>query len=661
MMMNDQFKRPEMNKHILIHWKSIIPAIMFGASCYAVFLISNPLYLSSDNIGVAIVVDGYYGSENYCQYLHPLLCLLIRFLTPLLPTADIFTLLIHIFIALQIGMLFLLFTGDLFKKPVRRWTIYDAGIVLAVGMTVLLFTSGITIWNANYTITTGAVTLFGLVVCFESERKKKKPSWIILGTVTLCFSCMLRQESALLFLPFVALEVVANHLSSRANTVDSVADFDDAKLNGTVRDKYVLSASRKNMKSIQLVQYRLLPMVVMIILLFASRSVFHAREPYRTAARYNAARTICVDFPMSPWDAELETSSDGIFTANDYAAATDWCFFDTDFFDAEMMERIATVGGKNRYELNSYGFKGALNEMRYTLFHSSLYMVILILLTVVLAIRNVICCGIWRKAETVLAILGGFMIIIYFTFRGRAPMRVWEPVIFAIDFCMLRAALEHQPAAGYQLAESQPNATLSQDSAPGVCGIVNHVCFVIMFIILWFSTGQIIAHSRYYKPQPVWMSRIPLEGSAFDATVSDAAGEDALFIWPNWHAHIPEEVQKTGRLPSREIVKHNIALGDWVYGQPYFNEFLKNSSAENPAAALLNRTNTYIMGGQNDLAGSYLKEHAKDLSQIAIGGKPKAADGDRIIQFEPVPELGVIDDLYSNKVKYIYKDGTAGR
>ncbi len=641
-------------------WRTLFPAMVFSILCYAGFMFSNPLYLSTDSIGVAIVVDGYYGTNNFCQYIHPLLCLLIRLLTPLLPTADLFTLLIHFVIILQIGILFLIFTEEIFAKSLRSWSVYDIGKVLAVGMTILLFTSGITIWNTNYTITTGAIVLFGITICFVFERKKKKTSWIIIGAGTLYFGCMLRMESALLFLPFVALEVFIHHLSSRTGFYGGGNATEEEQANS--RSRLVFHCFSK--------QSRLIPVAAIIILIFVSRAVFYAREPYRTAARYNAARTICVDFPMRPWNSEVEDISDRAFSQNDYAAATNWFFFDTDFFDIDMLERIAAAGRKNEFDLSVSGIKGMLHKMRYTLFNSSLYMVILILLSMILAVRNILCSNVWRKAETVLAALGAFIIIMYFTFRGRAPMRVWEPVIFAADFSLLMAALDRS-AASWNIAttcdyaaSSLPHKVISQSAqtthrALNQSVIVNDIYCLIIFIILWFSTGQLIANGSYHDPQPVWLSRIPVEKSIYDATVSDTAGEDSLFIWPNWNAHLPQEVKITGRLPSREIVRHNIATGDWLYAQPFFTDFLKGINAENPAAALLNRPNTYLMDGESGIASSYLQEHKENLLRIGADGKTLEGDAYITLLFEPVPELGVIDGIYASRINHMYKGDMA--
>ena len=633
-------------------WIPQMVSLFFALSCYAGFMLFNPLYISTDNIGVAVVTEGYYGENNFCQYIHPLLCSIIKWLTPMFPTADVFTLLVHIAVICSIALLFDLFAVSAFtgsgQKNLTTFTdsslylprarsrgffrgsgVREISIALTTGMSILLFSSGITVWNANYTIQTAAIVLAGLLILFTSMRQKRSLAWLFAGTLIISFGFMLRIESALLFLPFIALEVLSGFFSaeknpglssvlpingnedtasvsrlsfwtrfSRADRADSTEQADRgagrADSTGWI-DRgagRAVSTDRTDRGAGQpgAAGYILfLPAAVIIFLLLATRFAFNLQEPYKTAGRYNAARTAAVDFPMKSWNAEIEAASSGHFSKTDYEAVTNWCFFDTEFMDVDMLESVVNTGRRNDYSLTRKGMSELLGEMKWTLLHSSLYMVILIGLSTVLAFRNLICCPWPRKAETVLSILGIFIILTYFTFRGRAPMRVWESVIFAMDFVLFMAATD-------RTEHNKKN--------------VNTVCFFLMFILLWFSTGQLLAYVEFHKPQPVWVSRIPEEGGPFAITVSKEAGKDPLFIWPNWHTYLPKYAEETGKLPSRELIRHNIALGDWVYGQPYFTEFLGNINAQNPARALLERPNTYLMGDYaSGLVLDYFREH----------------------------------------------------
>ena len=76
---------------------------------------------------------------------------------------------------------------------------------------------GITVWNANYTIQTAAIVLAGLLILFTSMRQKRSLAWLFAGTLIISFGFMLRIESALLFLPFIALEVLSGFFSAEKN------------------------------------------------------------------------------------------------------------------------------------------------------------------------------------------------------------------------------------------------------------------------------------------------------------------------------------------------------------------------------------------------------------------------------------------------------------
>ena len=672
-------------------WIPQMVSLFFALSCYAGFMLFNPLYISTDNIGVAVVTEGYYGENNFCQYIHPLLCLIIKWLTPLFPTADVFTLLVHIAVICSIALLFDLFAVSAFtgfgQKNLTTFTdsslylprarsrggfrgsgVREISIALTTGMSILLFSSGITVWNANYTIQTAAIVLAGLLILFTSMRQKRSLAWLFAGTLIISFGFMLRIESALLFLPFIALEVFSGFFSAEKNpgllSVPSVngnedtapvsrlsfwtrfsrADREDRR---TDREDWTdrtdrgagradstgwidrgagraVSTDRGAGRPGAAGYILFLPAAVIIFLLLATRFAFNLQEPYKTAGRYNAARTAAVDFPMKSWNAEIEAASSGHFSKTDYEAVTNWCFFDTEFMDVDMLESVVNTGRRNDYSLTRKGMSELLGEMKWTLLHSSLYMVILIGLSTVLAFRNLICCPWPRKAETVLSILGVFIILAYFTFRGRAPMRVWESVIFAMDFVLFMAATDRTEYKKSGQSGTEHNRTEYNKSDHNrveyhrtKCNRLEHnkknvntVCFFLMFILLWFSTGQLLAYAEFHKPQPVWVSRIPEEGGPFAITVSKEAGKDSLFIWPNWHTYLPKYAEETGKLPSRELIRHNIALGDWVYGQPYFTEFLGNINAQNPARALLERPNTYLMGDYaSGLVLDYFREH----------------------------------------------------
>ena len=85
--------------------------------------------------------------------------------------------------------------------------------------------------------------------------------------------------------------------------------------------------------------------------------------------------------------------------------------------------------------------------------------------------------------------------------------------------------------------------------------------------------------------------------------------EDDLYIWKKWHANISLTYMSIGKIPSKDFMKHNMPIGDWMYGQKYFIDYLENIDVENPAFALLTRKHTYLVDENcNDIL-TFLKEH----------------------------------------------------
>ena len=521
-------------------------------ACYFVFVLFSPLYESSDSMMAAIVTDGLFGENTLSQFQHPLLCFVIGFLSRIFPSADIFSVTVHIMVGAGIFCVVYFGLREITYKSLTSWNLETYALVLILLLSVFFLSAGVKIWNCNYTITAGALAFIGFFLL--SLPGKHTVAWLAGIVLTAC-GFMLRRESGMLFLPFVGLELLI-----------SIIEATDIKEN---------------------ILHRYLPCLLVIALLLGSRGVLYSIEPYKTASRYNTARTAIMDFPMKSADAVADNVN-----PIDYDAALDWTFADTDVMDVEMLEQIATAGGKNKYSLDDAGFQSVLREMRHTLFHTNLYMLLLVIMTALLLLRNLLCCSALRKLASLLAVGGAILILIYFTFRGRAPMRVWEPVLFAADYVLIQAACSKKA--------SKKNPSRE---------ITNTVLLILLAVILWFSAGQVMAHAKKNETvHTALTARVNIDDKEYEASF------DSLFIWPNWHGTIPRFFEEKGTLPSQQVIDHNIALGDWTYGQPYFTEFLKRIGAENPFQLLL-EGKAYIMGNG---AEKYLQLHyGEDIRLVA--------------------------------------------
>ena len=599
--------------------KKKLISIAIPFACYFLFLNTNPLYFSTDSMEVAIVTNGLYGSDNYCQYVHPLLCVMIRFLSGLLPHADCFTLLMHIVILIVFATLLFMFEGKWNRKNTEHRALSDYLFAVFTLLAIFFSTFGLHIWNANYTIQTAYITFAGLLTLFVSIAQDSSAKWIWPGTVLTCFGFMVRQEAALLFIPFIALESI-----------------------GILTDRNMYTRIHIRKRAIkETIQY-LLPAASIILLLLVSQKIMYSSEPEKSASRYNAARTTVVDYPMKSWSEDLvrnekagenqeeKPGQEIPLFKEDYIAAGKWLLADTEIMTMERLEAIAQAGRKDQYALSLYGFFSVLKEMKSMMFQKNIYFLSLVMITLILIVRNVfVCTSPWAKAEAIFTFLGSFSVLAYFTFRGRAPMRVWEPVIFAADFVLISSAMRDKCRAtgtentmsSYPANEpgtiSQSNTGNTESKTRTRSGtIVNAVFLLVIFCILWYCTGQIIKEMHLRSPQNVLTANDSSADELFRDTLDKG---DRLYIWENFEANILFEYMKAGKLPSYQVLSHNIALGDWTYGQTYYTAFLDQIRHPNPIRDLVEKPNVYIMSDDSYILDFLCIHYGDDISLFEAG------------------------------------------
>ncbi len=541
----------------------VFTALVVAFLCCLHSAATGKLYFSSDNFNISLVLNGYYGNP-LSQYQHPLFCLIIYVLSVIFPFADSFMLVVHIGVFAECAILFYLLAEELMTRKISVWKIEDFLRFTLSLFSVIIFCTGFKVWYVNYTITTASFAFTGVITLTVGRIRHKGILWIVAGTVFIAFAFMLRKESALLFLPFIILIIMAD----------------------------ILSSSDRKMELRSVLKYTI-PACLTIILLLASQLIFNAIEPYASAKRYNDARTTIVDFPMKPMWEVTETD---VFTKADYHAAQNWLFSDTEVMDTEMIESIAEAGRKSEYEYSMDGLQKALSDMLRVAGKTDVYISLMILLIVLIMIRNIISeKTIWCVIASVLAVSGAFIILLYYTIAGRAPLRVWEPVLFATLATELLIMIGGRSRLSDKL----------------------HLLFLLLILIIsYYGIGQVIAHTEFHEPQLAINSRNNVNADPYEITIKD----DDLYIWPNWHATIPEQAERTGKLPSRDVIDHNIALGDWTSGQPYYTAFLERIGHPNPIRDLVEKDNVCVMS-DNGYILYFLREHYGDQIKLVEAGE----------------------------------------
>ena len=76
---------------------------------------------------------------------------------------------------------------------------------------------------------------------------------------------------------------------------------------------------------------------------------------------------------------------------------------------------------------------------------------------------------------------------------------------------------------------------------------------------------------------------------------------------------------KAGKLPSYQVLSHNIALGDWTYGQTYYTAFLDRIRHPNPIRDLVEKPNVYIMSDDSYILDFLCIHYGDDISLFEAG------------------------------------------
>ena len=560
--------------HITQKNRYAIGALAISFSLYFIFSISGWIYTYTDNITVAVVTAGYYGDNNMCQYLHPLFCLIIKVLNPILPTADVFAVLMHAALLLGIFVMSYMTIENSFRKPIKKWDIEDYIFFAVLLCAITYFVLGFKLFGVNYTVQSAGILAMGLITLFYARYRGKGRRWIIAGTLLVFAGFLGRMEACLLFLPFIALELFIEFVRHRGR----------------------IKRAKEGLRYF-------LPMFVVIIGLLGSKALFLQFEPYKSDAAYNEYRTVAEDYPMETYGVSYKDFSE--IDHSTYTMVLHWMLADTDLINEESLRKIAEVGSRNEFQATEQGIKGTFRDMKWMATTQDIHIMVLIFLAVVLTLWSLIAVrSIWLKLEALFSFGGGFIILFYFAFRGRAPIRVWQCTLIA---CLTNLALVMIKNRMDRRERALEQENMVEKKAVPIFTVVFQL---FLCIVLYFGVGQVLAHSSIHAPTSPLTARIGQDDSGYEMTFED----NALYIWPGWYSAIPDYFSKQDKLPTQRVIEHNIAIGDWVYDQVYFRDFLEQIDAENPALALLERPNTYMVEGQEEIFLEYMQEHyGKDI------------------------------------------------
>ena len=361
--------------------------------CYAFFVLSGHIYDDADNYYIAVVEAGAFDDSNWCMYLNPLLCHLIRLLNRVYSGADWYTCIGQMTVFAGAWWLLYLLLRD------GRLTFSEK--IMAIAWIVFLLTR-MALWNTNFTIQSAFFTFIGLLTLFGWPGQRIR-GWT--GVFFLCMGIAWRLESVLLFVPFAGLKLVAELFEHRKNDV----------------------WKREKLKRIAV--YGIIP-IMLIVVHYGVRAL--PANSY--AVRYNNARSALQDYPKRQWG---ELPDQNLFSELEYEAAQKVYNMDYRNLDADKLETMVEFGNRaiNRNERNFY-LRFYLLELLNWRYGDTFYMILWLLLFFARAV-----CSENRKTcltEAVLAVLGSCVIFIFFLEKGRMPLRILDNILFCLCFSLMR-------------------------------------------------------------------------------------------------------------------------------------------------------------------------------------------------------------------------------
>lgn len=544
-------------KHLILLWIAdldtrrsarsvIISAFFITGISFVLASITEGLYVDVDNFYISVVTNGLFGSEdNYCLYLHPFLCWGIGVLARIFLKADCFALLGHILIWIEVMWFGCLIFGSEMKKHMQ-----------IVSAFLLIFISwGLNIWNINYTVQASSFVLTGMFTLYLTMRRERR-MFKVVGTFFVCLGMMWRMQAAMIFLPFAVLVFGIDVLFGEMDKVQYLRSW--CKVFG--------------------------PTIVALFVLMLSVYLTNTSQKYLPSIEYNAARTIVNDYPTKTWD-EVEKEISNI-SEREYNAARRWYLFDTENITVDSLAEMAEVGKKTEFPISAKGFMLTLSSMAFFVLRSNRMLLMLLGVIMLLLGRILLAPYPWcRKAEGLLACMGAGIIIFYFTIKGRAPLRIWQSVLFATMGVLL-------------IVICSANTDINE------CKRVLRID-AILCVMLCLALGYKMITAEYQMPQFAIIGR----GQVDDSLYKETYEEDAVYVWDQWHANTTRYFMEKGKLPSNAFLEHNITLGDWEYGQVYYSAYLKRLGVENPARCLVEREKTYLVSMDCMEVLEYLQEH----------------------------------------------------
>ena len=429
----------------------------------------------------------------------------------------------------------------------------DPLLTAAIVLLLLLASLELQLFNCNFTIQAASFAAAGLISLSRAQRQEGAWKEGVVGALFFAAGFMWRRQGALLAAPYILLETAANILPA---------------------------ADRR--RALKKCCMMLLPCLVLTAVLALSDVAMTSDEAHREARAYNESRARISDFPTLPWK-KVEDRANGELTEADYYASQWWILFDTERMNTGLFRKISEIGSTRAFPFTLRGAWAAAADARTTALQNREILRTAILLAV-LAAAGLLALPRRQRAEILLICMGTLVILLYFIMLGHAMQHLWQSVLFI--------------PIGHTLC------IMAQDTAPPGKRPRVFAGMILLCALLGLFTAM--PRLEPIEPQLALNARRNVDESAFSALVES----DAVYVWHKMESRALGEHFEAGKLPSKQLLSHIVSAGDWTYGQIYFKTHLERLGIPNPAAALLERDDVFLVSHDPVLLFAILEERA---------------------------------------------------
>ena len=541
-------------------------ALLLSVVCLLAALFIHPLYEDVDNYSVSMVTMGLFGG-NGCQYTHTILNALLGGLSCLLPSADVFALLAHALVFLCFFLLMDI-SGDAEDTAL---SLSKGSLFVPCAMFCLFFSASLCLLTANYGIQ--AVFFAGTGwLALSCGIRKRSGTLYSCGLLLLVSGMLWRLSVAAVLIPYILLDLAL--WFSNCSTGE--------------RRRAV---------------FGVLPVCLSALFLVGCQVLYERKPDVREGFAYDRARILLEDYPTKDWEEIRQEGEDLGFTELDYDMARLWFLADTERMDTAFLTKMGETGQTVQYKPDLKGLAGAADELlhffedeRKENYAWLAGMVLLILLTDFSGApaRYTVMAG--------LSAAGSLVVILFFLMIGRAPLRLLHMVFIAETLCLAGILLR---------AEEQGNGRRKAAAVR----IVRMALSAVLSLLMLFSVCYTVKKDGFRKPQTALFARTGQE---------EEPAEEDFTLWEDWHAGIAHTLMDEGKLPTAGLLPYNLPAGDWVYGQPYFKEYLQSIGLANPARHILENENAFFATNDEEFLLEtllYLSEKTGETIEAVPAGK----------------------------------------